>query len=190
MPLNFLSHSCYALEFFSHLDYPSVPLNFFFRTHPAVPLKKIFFCTYEYPAVPLFFYALTLLCHYFSAYLPCCAINFYTLILLCPYYYFSAHLPCCAIIFLRTYPAVPLFFLRSLPNFLGLPCCAIFFICPAVPIFLALVTRTLPCHFFAYTAVPKFLFLLLTVCHFFAYPAAYPAVPFHRKRKLLLRFCY
>ncbi len=41
--------------------------------------------TLTYPAMPIFFYALTLLCPYFSL-----------------------RLPCCAVIFLRTYPAVPL----------------------------------------------------------------------------------
>src|SRR6266480_1553952 len=138
MPLNFLSHSCYALEFFSHLDYPSVPLNFFFRTHPAVPLKKIFFCTYEYPAVPLFFYALTLLCHYFSTHLPCCALIFSTFFakffgftLLCHFF----HLPCCAHFFgfSYSYPAVPFFrlhccaqifvFIANRVPFFCLPCC-------------------------------------------------------------------
>src|SRR6266480_1274301 len=51
-------------------------------------------CSYflrAYPAVPLFFFALTLLCPYFSAHSRCC-------------------LPCCVLIFLYAYPAVPVFF--------------------------------------------------------------------------------
>src|SRR6266496_1486107 len=57
--------------FSSHLSYPAVPLSRFTIT--------------TYPAATLFFFALTLLRHYFSSHLPCCA--------LIPL--FDYHLPCC-----------------------------------------------------------------------------------------------
>ena len=76
---------------------------------------------FHLPCCGFIFFALALLCPYFSSH-ACCAdipalwllltlqrLIFYALTLLCPY--FSAHLPCCAIIFLRTY-SVPCCVLR------------------------------------------------------------------------------
>ncbi len=59
----------------------------------------------------LFFFALTLLCHYFSTHLPCCALIFLRTRLPCGTLlclYFSLRLPCYAIILLYAYPAVTL----------------------------------------------------------------------------------
>src|SRR5436190_17720008 len=48
------------------------------------------------------------------------------LTLLCRY--FSAQLPCCALIFLRAYPAVLLFFFALTSYPARLPCCALIFL--------------------------------------------------------------
>jgi len=66
--------------------------------------------------------------HLFSLRLPCCALFFFALTLLCDYPalrllcdYPALHLPCCYIIFLYAYPAVPVFFF-ALPAVLTLLC--------------------------------------------------------------------
>src|SRR6266480_2370937 len=96
---------------------------------------------------PLFFCTPTLLCPYFAARLPCCALILFALTLLCPCFYFR--FTCCALIFpcaypaahyfLRTYPAVPLFFYAVTPavplffcvlTLLRRYCCALPLLCP------------------------------------------------------------
>src|SRR5436190_1845498 len=77
--------------------------------------NNIFYRTY--PAVLLFFFALTLLCPYFSSHLPCFPFFFFLFFFFFPFFFFffffsfiffSVTLLCP--LFFYAYPAVPLFF--------------------------------------------------------------------------------
>jgi len=110
----------------------------------AYPVYQYFIFAISLPCCAVILFSLTLLCHYFSSHLRCCAyaavlLFFFALTLLCSH--FSSRLPCCALIFLRTYSV-----LRTL---LCLPCSAY----PAVFLFFFALTLLWSHFILTYPAV-------------------------------------